>query len=185
MAFSSSWLFNFTGSPFFFSSSMDRFLKIVEGVPNGLEKPGPEGLLLGLEGEILCFWSVGEVKNDLKWKVGLTISSLGLMYCLLSWRLGSFDVDVVVVCLFGPMILVLCAIAYCWAALLGSDGPVSLCTTSLKDFVSVCTNVVKGLQPAVTWVSAGFSMMINYFIGENSLLVFWGSRPAKDSHLKW
>lgn len=149
---------------------MDSFLKIVEGVPNGLvTKPRPELLLPSLEGETLWFWSVEEGNDDLKWKVGLTISSFGLMHCLLSWSLDV--VVVVVVGLFGPVILLLVvAASCCWAALLGSDGPVSLCTTSLKDFVSVCTNVVKGLQPAVTWVGAGFSMIVNYFIGENSLL---------------
>ncbi|PON85427.1 hypothetical protein TorRG33x02_188370 [Trema orientale] len=159
MAFSSSWLFNSTDSPFFFSS-IDRVENIVEGVPDGLvRKPIPELLLLNLEGEILLLSSVGEGNDDLKLKVGLTISSLGLMYCLLSWSLEV----VVGVCLFGGMTLLLLVVAIsCWAALLGSDGPVSLCTTSLKEFVSVCTNVVKGLQPAVTWVSAGFSMMVNY-----------------------
>ncbi|PON63288.1 hypothetical protein PanWU01x14_131980, partial [Parasponia andersonii] len=158
MALSSSWLFNSTDSPFFFSS-IDRVENIVEGVPNGLvREPTQESLLLNLEGETLLFRSVGEGNGDLKLKVGLTISSLGLMYCLLSWSLEV----VAGVCLFGGMTLLLVVAISCWAALLGSDGPVSLCTTSLKEFVSVCTNVVKGLQPAVTLVSAGFSMMINY-----------------------
>lgn len=171
MALSSSWLFNthsIPDSPFLLLSSMVRFDIIVEGVPNGLDRKfGPTW-----EGDKAWFFSVGE-EGGLKCKVGLTISSLGLMYCLLSWSLGFVAVVVgggVEVCLFGPVILLPAAGTSCWATLLGSDGPVSLCTTSLKEFVSVCTNVVKGLQPAVTWVNAGFSMMFNLLksFGEDS-----------------
>ncbi|KAJ0040056.1 hypothetical protein Pint_27557 [Pistacia integerrima] len=44
-----------------------------------------------------------------------------------------------------------------------SDGPVKRCTTSLKVFESVCTNVVNGLPPATPWL-AGVSMDYYYLV---------------------
>ncbi|EEF44528.1 pentatricopeptide repeat-containing protein, putative [Ricinus communis] len=83
---------------------------------------------------------VGEVKG-LKLTGGLTITSLGLVYCLLSW---SLDADFLIPATFA-------AAAPCAASF--SDGPVNRCTTSRKAFVSVCTKVVKGLQLAVPWLA--------------------------------
>ena len=134
MAFSSSSVFNsiFADSSLFSTSSRDSLEKIVDGVPTGLvrrlELPDIDGDVAGL-----------------KLNGGFTISSLGLMYCLLSWSLG--------VGLFepGPFI----APPPCAASL--SDGPVNCCTTSRKVFESVCTKVVKGLQLVEAWL-AGFSI---------------------------
>ena len=148
MAFSSSWLFNsgIADSSFFCSSRMVSFENIVEGVTGLGRKPE----LPDLVGEKL-FWSVDAVDvAGLNGQGGLTISSLGLEYCLLSWSLG--------VGLFTPTTFV--AAASC--AVLPSDGPVKRCTTSRKVCVSVCTNVVKGLQPAVLWLPS-LSMNV-YFI---------------------
>ncbi|KAF5745080.1 Protein SUPPRESSOR OF SILENCING 3 [Tripterygium wilfordii] len=113
-----------------------NFEKIVDGVPTGLgRKPAIPDMLGELEG--------------LKLTGGLTISSFGLMYCLLSWSL--------VVCLLMPVAFVT---APCAAS--PSDGPVNRCTTSRKATVSVCTKVVKGLQLPASWIVC-FSMNI-YFI---------------------
>lgn len=117
---------------------MDSFEKIAEGVTGLGSKPEFPVLV----GETWC-WSVDV--PGLNGKGGLTISSLGLEYCLLSWSLA--------VGLFMPATFI--AAPSC-AALL-SDGPVKRCTISRKVFVSVCTNVVKGLQLAVPWFP-GFSM---------------------------
>lgn len=135
MAFSSSWLFNadIADSTLFSSSIMDSFAKIVDGVPTGLA--GKLGVP-DLDGD----------EPGLKMIGGLTISSFGLVYCLLSWSLE--------VCLFMPATF---AAALSCEAVLLSEGPVKRCTTSLKVFVSVCTKVVNGLQPAAPWL-AGFSM---------------------------
>lgn len=43
-----------------------------------------------------------------------------------------------------------------------SDGPVKRCTISRKVFVSVCTNVVVGLETAAPGV-AGFSMNVHFW----------------------
>ncbi|KAK5793286.1 hypothetical protein PVK06_034434 [Gossypium arboreum] len=105
--------------------------KIVDGVPTGLarrlELPDLDGDVAGL-----------------KLNGGLTISSFGLMLCLLSW---SFEIG-----LFkpGPFVAAPCAGSL-------SDGPVNRCTISWKVFESVCTNVVKGLQGVAVWL-AGFSI---------------------------
>ncbi|OMO61144.1 putative pentatricopeptide repeat-containing protein [Corchorus olitorius] len=97
----------------------DSLENIEDGVPTGLvrrlEHPDLDGDVAGL-----------------KLNGGFTISSFGLMHCLLSWSLE--------VGLFKPGTLV--AAPSCTAS---SDGPVNRCTTSLKVFESVCTNVVKGL----------------------------------------
>ena len=133
MAFSSSSVFNslFADSSLFSSSSRDSLEKIVDGVPTGLvRRLDPPDL--------------GDVEG-LKLNGGFTISSLGLMYCLLSWSLevGLFEP--------GPFI----PPPPCAASL--SDGPVNRCTTSRKVFESVCTKVVKGLQ-LVEALLAGFSI---------------------------
>ena len=124
---------------------MHSLEKIVEGVTGLGRKPEFPDVV----GEKQGCWLVDDVPG-LNWIGGLTISSLGLEYCLLSWSLA--------VALFTPTTFV---VAPSFAAL-PSDGPVSLCTTSRNVFVFVCTNVVKGLQPAVPWLP-GFSMDV-YFI---------------------
>lgn len=80
----------------------------------------------------------GVVPVGLKLRGGLTISSFGLIDCLLSWSLevGLFCIAVFITVASGT------------AAALLSDGPVKRCTTSLKVLVSVWTNVVTGLQVA-------------------------------------
>ncbi|KAF5751757.1 Protein SUPPRESSOR OF SILENCING 3 [Tripterygium wilfordii] len=134
----------------FSSSCMDSFEKIVDGVPTGLgRKPAFPDLL-------------GELRG-LKLTEGLTISSFGLIYCLLSWSLE--------VCLLMPVAFVA---APCAAS--PSDGPVNRCTTSRKATVSVCTKVVKGLQLPASWI-VGFSMNI-YFI---EMCQSSRPRPAKHS----
>lgn len=167
MAFSSSWLFNsgIADSPFLSSSRMHNFEKIVEGVTGLGRKPEFPDVV----GEKLGCCSVDVA--GLNWTGGLTISSLGLEYCLLSWSFG--------VALFIPTTFI--AAPSC--AALPSDGPVSRCTTSRKVFVSVCTNVVKGLQPAVPWLP-GFSMDV-YFIWQafHHLFSLW---PAnRDPFINW
>ncbi|XP_020540099.1 putative pentatricopeptide repeat-containing protein At5g08490 [Jatropha curcas] len=128
------------------SSCIDNFEKIVEGVPTGLGRR--EGFR-----DV-----VGDVKG-LKLTGGLIISSLGLRCCLLSW---SLDVGLLMPATF-------VAAVPCTASL--SDGPVNRCTISRKAFVSVCTKVVTGLQPAGAWL-AGFSMdvyLLNNLICVNDL----------------
>ncbi|KAK4841145.1 hypothetical protein QYF36_027102 [Acer negundo] len=110
-------------------TNKDSFEKIVDGVPTGLE------ITLGVpgfDGDEPCLKLIG----------GLTISSLGLVYCLLSWSLA--------VCLFVPPTFVATP-SFVAASL--SDGPVKRCTISRKVFVSVWTNVVMGLQPAAPWLA--------------------------------
>ena len=80
MAFSS-WLFNsgIADSLFFSSSKMESFENIGEGIMALGRKPEFPDLM----GEKLC-WSVDPVNvPGLNGQVGLTISSLGLEYCLL------------------------------------------------------------------------------------------------------
>ncbi|KAK3211335.1 hypothetical protein Dsin_016041 [Dipteronia sinensis] len=137
MAFSSSWLFN-SDSSLFSSSSNDSFEKIVDGVPTGL------GITLGVPG-------FDGDEPGLRLIGGLTISSLGLVYCLLSRSLA--------VCLFEPATFVAASL---------SDGPVKRCTISRKVFVSVWTNVVMGLQPAAPWL-AGLSMEMSISFNDCSL----------------
>ncbi|KAK7841258.1 putative pentatricopeptide repeat-containing protein [Quercus suber] len=98
------------------NTKMVSFENIVEGVTGLGRKPEFPDLV----GEKL-FWSVDAVDvAGLNGQGGLTISSLGLEYCLLSWSLG--------VGLFTPTTFV--AAASC--AVLPSDGPVKRCTTSRK-----------------------------------------------------
>ncbi|KAK1588915.1 hypothetical protein Q3G72_028568 [Acer saccharum] len=125
-------------------TNKDSFENIVDGVPTGL------GITLGVPG-------FDGDEPGLKLIGGLTISSLGLVYCLLSWSLA--------VCLFVPPTFVATP-SFVAASL--SDGPVKRCTISRKVFVSVWTNVVMGLQPAAPWL-AGLSMEMSISFGDCSL----------------
>ncbi|CAA7027030.1 unnamed protein product [Microthlaspi erraticum] len=128
MAFSSSSMFvvQLTGSAFS-PSIKDKLENNEEGVPTGL---GIRFVLPDLDD--------GVVPLGLKLSGGLTISSFGLIHCLLSWSLevGLFCVGIFITVASGT------------AAALFSDGPVKRCTISLKVLVSVWTNVVTGLQVA-------------------------------------
>lgn len=129
MAFSSSSMFvvQLSGSP----SIKDKLENNEEGVPTGLVKR-------------LVFPDLddGVVPVGLKLRGGLTISSFGLIHCLLSW---SFEVGLFCMAVF---ITVASGVA---AAALFSVGPVKRCTISLKVLVSVWTNVVTGLQVVATF----------------------------------
>lgn len=90
------------------------------------------------EGVVLPDLDDGVVPVGLKLRGGLTISSFGLIHCLLSWSLE--------VGLFGREVFI--TVGSGAAAALFSDGPVKRWTISLKVLVSVWTNVVTGLQVA-------------------------------------
>lgn len=142
------------------SSIMESFEKFEVGVPSGLKMASE--LVIDLESEE-C-WSVDE--PGLKWMVGLTILSFCLVqHCLLSCS--------ETVGLFVFMLPTLSREPSCDASV--SDGPVKRCTISRKVFVSVCTNVVAGLETAAPGV-AGFSMEVHFWNGNRSLLPIssWG-----------
>lgn len=127
MAFSSSSMFVVQLSGSAFSPSIkDKLENNEEGVPTGLKRL------------VLPDLDDGVVPVGLKVRGGLTISSFGLIHCLLSWSL-----EVGLFCVAG-----LIAVASGTAAALFSDGPVKRWTISLKVLVSVWTNVVTGLQVA-------------------------------------
>lgn len=134
----------------------DKFEKYPEGVPRGLGKktkllpPSLEGdtskhlwesaerksiACDGCSFSLSCWIEVGVV-------IGLTISSLDLEYCLLSWSLATgllMPANLGAVMAMAPLLL-----------LLPLDGLVSRWTTSLKLFESAWIKVVRGLQAAAT-----------------------------------
>ena len=103
------------------------------------EAEAPSGLVKRL---VIPDLDDGVLPVGFKLRGGLTISSFGLMHCLLSW---SLEVGFLWMAVF-------IAVASGIAAALLSDGPVKRCTTSLKVSVSVWTNVVTGLQVATFWL---------------------------------